>query len=101
MRSSMHWCWGCRGSASARQASSPCCRTRASASRNCRMCRCPSADGQARSLSVIATENIDSLNPEQLRQELRTLRAEVALKDEIIARQERESAFKQTTIDKL
>jgi transposase len=50
---------------------------------------------------VIATENIDTLNPEQLRQALRALQAEVALKAEIIVRQERESAFKQATIDKL
>jgi transposase len=50
---------------------------------------------------VIATENIDSLNPEQLRLVLRALQAEVARKDEIILRQEREAAFKQATIDKL
>ena len=50
---------------------------------------------------MIAAENIDTLNPEQLRQVLRALQAEVAVKDEIIVRQERESAFKQATIDKL
>lgn len=50
---------------------------------------------------MIAIENFDTLNPEQLRQVLRALQAEVALKDEIIVRQERESALKQATIDKL
>ena len=42
---------------------------------------------------VIATENIDSLNPEQLRLVLRALQTEVARKDEIIVRQEREAAL--------
>jgi len=50
---------------------------------------------------VIAAENIDSLNPEQMRLVLRALQDEVTRKDEIILRQERESAFKQATIDKL
>src|SRR6059036_1354662 len=65
------------------------------------MCRCASAVGPARSRSVIAAENIDSLNPEQMRLVLRALQDEVTRKDEIILRQERESAFKQATIDKL
>src|SRR5207253_8979528 len=39
--------------------------------------------------------------PGQLRQALRAAQAEVALKDEVIKRHERESAFKQATIDKL
>jgi len=50
---------------------------------------------------VIADEHPDTLDPEQLRQALRAARSEVALKDELLARREREMAFKQTVIDKL
>jgi len=50
---------------------------------------------------VIAPSHIDTLDPAQLRQALHTLMAEVAVKDELIERQERESAFKQAIIDKL
>lgn len=41
------------------------------------------------------------MDPAQLREALRALAAEVARKDEVIARHEREAAFKQATIDKL
>jgi hypothetical protein len=50
---------------------------------------------------VIAEQHIDSLDPAQMREVLRALEAEVAQKSEIIARHEREAAFKQATIDKL
>ena len=50
---------------------------------------------------MIAPSHIDTLDPAQLRQALHTLMAEVAVKDELIERQERESAFKQAIIDKL
>jgi transposase len=50
---------------------------------------------------VIAPSHIDTLDPTQLRQALHSLMAEVALKDELIERQEHESAFKQAIIDKL
>jgi hypothetical protein len=50
---------------------------------------------------VIAPSHVDTLNPTPLRQALHTLMAEVAVKDELIERQERESAFKQAIIDKL
>jgi transposase len=49
---------------------------------------------------VIADE-LDRLDPEQLRQALRAARAEVALRDELLQRREREAAFKQAVIDKL
>jgi hypothetical protein len=49
---------------------------------------------------VIAPSHIDTLDPTQLRQALHSLMAEVAVKDELIERQERESAFKQAIIDK-
>jgi transposase len=55
----------------------------------------------ARSPPVIAEEHIDTLDPDQLREVLRALRAEVALKNEVIERHERDAAFKQATIDKL
>ncbi|CAM5798331.1 IS66 family transposase ISBcen19 [Rhizobacter fulvus] len=50
---------------------------------------------------MIADTSFDTLDPEQMRQALRALQAEVARKDEVIQRHERESAFKQATIDKL
>ncbi len=49
---------------------------------------------------MIADE-FDHLDPEQLRQALRTARAEVAQRDELLQRREREAAFKQAVIDKL
>ncbi|WP_033986164.1 IS66 family transposase [Pseudomonas aeruginosa] len=49
---------------------------------------------------MIADE-LDRLDPEQLRQALRAARAEVALRDELLQRREREAAFKQAVIDKL
>jgi transposase len=49
---------------------------------------------------VIADE-LDRLDSEQLRQALRAARAEVALRDELLQRREREAAFKQAVIDKL
>jgi transposase len=65
------------------------------------MCRCDAARALARSRSVITDLSLDTLDPQQMRQALRALQAEVARKDEIIQRHERESAFKQATIDKL
>jgi transposase len=50
---------------------------------------------------VIADACLDTLEPEQLRQAMRALMAEVARKDEIIEQQRREALFKQATIDKL
>ena len=49
---------------------------------------------------MIADE-LDRLDPEQLRQALRTARAEVAQRDALLHRREREVAFKQAVIDKL
>ena len=51
--------------------------------------------------AVIADPSLDTLDPQQMRQALLALQAEVARKDEIIRRHEREVAFKQATIDKL
>ena len=50
---------------------------------------------------MIADPSFDTLDPPQMRQALVALQAEVARKDEIIRRHEREVAFKQATIDKL
>ena len=50
---------------------------------------------------MIADELIDTLKPQQLRQALRTAQAQAAAKNELIAQQAREVAFKQATIDKL
>jgi len=50
---------------------------------------------------VIADTSFDTLDPQQMRQALLALQAEVARQDQIIQRQEREAAFKQATIDKL
>ncbi|OWQ83610.1 IS66 family transposase [Roseateles aquatilis] len=55
----------------------------------------------ARSQLVIADEQLDTLDPEQLRQALRAARAEMALKDQLLAKREHEVAFKQAVIDKL
>ena len=49
---------------------------------------------------MIADE-LDRLDPEQLRQALHTARAEVAQRDALLHRREREVAFKQAVIDKL
>ena len=50
---------------------------------------------------MIADQHIDAMDPTQMREMLRALAAEVAQKNEVIARHEREAAFKQATIDKL
>lgn len=50
---------------------------------------------------MIADSTLDTLDQEQLRQVVRSLRTEVAVKTELIERHEREAAFKQATIDKL
>jgi transposase len=50
---------------------------------------------------VIGPQQLDSLDPQQMRQALLTLMGEMAAKDELLARQEREVAFKQALIDKL
>lgn len=50
---------------------------------------------------MIAEQHIDAMDPTQMREMLRALAAEVAQKNEVIARHEREAAFKQATIDKL
>jgi len=47
---------------------------------------------------VIAEEHIDTLDPDQLREVLHARQAEVALKDEVIERHERDAAFAQATI---
>jgi transposase len=50
---------------------------------------------------VIAQQPLDALDPQQMRQALLSLMAEVAAKDELLARRDREVAFKQALIDKL
>jgi len=50
---------------------------------------------------VIAPQQLDNLDPQQMRQALLGLMAEVAAKDELLARRDREVAFKQALIDKL
>ena len=50
---------------------------------------------------MIAAQHLDSLNPQQMRQALMSLLADVAAKDERLQRQEREATFKQALIDKL
>ncbi len=50
---------------------------------------------------MIAQQPLDALNPQQMRQALLSLMAEVAAKDELLARRDREVAFKQALIDKL
>jgi transposase len=50
---------------------------------------------------VIAPQQLDALDPQQMRQALLTLMAEVAAKDELLARHAREATFKQALIDKL
>lgn len=51
--------------------------------------------------SVIAQQPLDTLEPQQMRQALLALMAEVAAKDELLARRDREINFKQALIDKL
>ena len=55
----------------------------------------------ARSLSVISPQQLDTLDPQQMRQALLGLMAEMATKDEQLERQTREVAFKQALVDKL
>jgi transposase len=50
---------------------------------------------------VIAPQQLDATDPQQLRQALLSLMAEVAAKEELLARRDREIAFKQALIDKL
>jgi transposase len=50
---------------------------------------------------VITHQQLDSLDLQQTRQALLTLMAEMALKDELLARERSEVAFKQALIDKL
>jgi len=50
---------------------------------------------------VIAPQQLDSLDLQQARQALLALMAEMAVKDELLARERREVAFKQALIDKL
>ena len=50
---------------------------------------------------MIGPQQLDTLDPQQMRQALLTLMAEVAAKDELLARHAREATFKQALIDKL
>ena len=50
---------------------------------------------------MIAPQQLDATDPQQLHQALLSLRAEVAAKEELLARRDREIAFKQALIDKL
>ena len=50
---------------------------------------------------MIALQQLDAPDPQQMRQALLTLMAEVAAKDELLARHAREATFKQALIDKL
>jgi transposase len=50
---------------------------------------------------VIATQQLDQLEPQQMRQALLALMTEVAAKDELLERQRKEVAFKQALVDKL
>lgn len=50
---------------------------------------------------MIAPQQLDALDPQQMRQALLTLMAEVAAKDELLACHAREATFKQALIDKL
>ena len=49
----------------------------------------------ARSRPVIAPQQFDTLDPQQMRQALLGLMAEMAAKDELLERQTREVAFKE------
>jgi transposase len=50
---------------------------------------------------VIAPQHLDTLDPQQMRQALLSLMAEMANKDELLDRRAREVAFKQAQVDKL
>ena len=50
---------------------------------------------------MIAPQQLDSLDLQQTRQALLTLMSEMAVKDDLLAREQREVAFKQALIDKL
>lgn len=50
---------------------------------------------------MIAHQQLHSLDLQQTRQALLTLMAEMAVKDELLARERREVAFKQALIEKL
>jgi transposase len=50
---------------------------------------------------VITTQQLDTLDPQQMRQALLTLMTEMTVKDEVLQRHQREVAFKQALIDKL
>ena len=50
---------------------------------------------------MIAPQHLDTLDPQQMRQALLSLMAEVAAKDELLDRRSREVAFKQAQLDKL
>ena len=49
---------------------------------------------------MISAEQLDALDP-QMRQAMLSLMAELQAKDELLARRDREAAFKQTLIEKL
>jgi len=50
---------------------------------------------------VIALQQLDTLDPQQMRQALLRLMAEMAVKDELLEQRLREVAFKQAQVDKL
>ncbi len=50
---------------------------------------------------MIASQSLDNLDPQQMREALLTLTAQVAAKDEQLQRRDREVAFKQAQVDKL
>ena len=68
---------------------------------NGRKCRCATVRTAARSPPVIDQARIDELDPQQLRQAVRSMMADAALKSQAIERKVRELAFKQAIIDKL
>ena len=50
---------------------------------------------------MIALQQLDTLDPQQMRQALLRLMAEMAVKDELLEQRLREVAFKQAQVDKL
>ena len=50
---------------------------------------------------MIAPQQLDTLDPQQMRQALLRLMAENAAKDELLDQRQREVAFKQAQVDKL
>ena len=50
---------------------------------------------------MIAPQQLDTLDPQQMRQALLRLMAEMAVKDELLEQRLREVAFKQAQVDKL